>query len=164
MKYIKKVAVSPIPEINGSVVDTFNVEDKTTNAPSVNAVENYIKAQNTYSTEETFTGKYWIDGKKIYRKVVVYTHTEVIGESGKVTNILIPHNIQNWHTFVSSKAQHIDGFTLPIFGSSSGSAITSGTVCLGLIDNMSKIYFRIINDTWQPATWYFTLEYTKTTN
>ena len=23
-----------------------------------------------YSTEETFTGKYWIDGKKIYRRVV----------------------------------------------------------------------------------------------
>ena len=38
MKYIKKVSVSPIPEINGSVVDSFNVEDKTTNAPSIRAV------------------------------------------------------------------------------------------------------------------------------
>lgn len=72
MKYIKrKSAVKP--NIQGSIVDTFNVEDKTTNAPSVNAVENYIKAQNTYSTEETFTGKYWINGKKIYRKVVEFT-------------------------------------------------------------------------------------------
>lgn len=25
---------------------------------------------NVYSLEETFTGKYWIDGKKIYRKVI----------------------------------------------------------------------------------------------
>lgn len=25
-------------------------------------------SDNTYSTSETFTGKYWIDGKKIYRK------------------------------------------------------------------------------------------------
>ena len=25
---------------------------------------------NYYSTEETFTGKYWTDGKKIYRKVI----------------------------------------------------------------------------------------------
>ena len=39
MKYIEKVAVSKIPKINGSVVDTFNVEDKTTNAPSIRAVE-----------------------------------------------------------------------------------------------------------------------------
>ena len=42
MKYIKKVAVSPIPEINGSVVDSFNVEDKTTNAPSINSIENML--------------------------------------------------------------------------------------------------------------------------
>ena len=28
-----------------------------------------------YSTEETFTGKYWIDGKKIYRKVLTGTFT-----------------------------------------------------------------------------------------
>jgi hypothetical protein len=25
--------------------------------------------ENAYSTEETFTGKYWIDGKKIYRRI-----------------------------------------------------------------------------------------------
>lgn len=30
---------------------------------------NYTNTNNTYSTNETFTGKYWIDGKKIYRKV-----------------------------------------------------------------------------------------------
>lgn len=31
-----------------------------------------------YSTEEHFTGKYWIDGKKIYRKVVTGTTSTVI--------------------------------------------------------------------------------------
>ena len=98
MKTIKKVAVSPIPEINGSVVDTFNVEDKTTNAPSVNAVENYIKAQNTYSTEETFTGKYWIDGKKIYSRVfknTSFTFNTAGAEIGSISNIdeLVFHHI-----------------------------------------------------------------------
>lgn len=29
-----------------------------------------LKSYNTYSTSETWTGKYWVDGKKIYRKVV----------------------------------------------------------------------------------------------
>lgn len=39
MKYIKKMSSAPLEPINGSVVDTFNVEDKTTNAPSVNLAE-----------------------------------------------------------------------------------------------------------------------------
>ena len=43
---IKKVSVSPIPKINGAVVDTLNVDNKTTNAPSVRVVEE-IK-NNTY--------------------------------------------------------------------------------------------------------------------
>lgn len=29
------------------------------------------KSQRTYSTEEQWTGEYWIDGKKIYRKTIV---------------------------------------------------------------------------------------------
>lgn len=62
MKTIKKVAVSPIPEINGSVVDSFNVEDKTTNAPSVNAVENYIAEANNNVLAQTLHG---ISGGKV---------------------------------------------------------------------------------------------------
>lgn len=29
------------------------------------------KNQRTYSTEERWTGDYWIDGKKIYRKIII---------------------------------------------------------------------------------------------
>ena len=29
------------------------------------------KSQRTYSTEEQWTGEYWIDGKKIYRKIII---------------------------------------------------------------------------------------------
>ena len=64
MKFIKrKSAVKPI---TGSIVDTTNIDDKSTNTYSANIIDKF----NSYSTEETFTGKYWIDGKKIYRKVV----------------------------------------------------------------------------------------------
>ena len=35
-----------------------------------NLGEEIIKEFNTYSTTEHFTGKYWIDGKPIYQKVV----------------------------------------------------------------------------------------------
>ena len=33
-------------------------------------IQSAIEEQNSYSTEETYTGKRWIDGKKIYMKVV----------------------------------------------------------------------------------------------
>lgn len=39
MKYIKKVSVSPIPATSGAVIDSFNATNKTTNAPSIRAVE-----------------------------------------------------------------------------------------------------------------------------
>ena len=62
MKLIKRVAVSKIPKINGSVVDSFNVEDKTTNAPSIRAVEEKL----SYSAEEKVVGEWF--GKPLYRK------------------------------------------------------------------------------------------------
>lgn len=47
--------------------ETVNVESNSTkNAYACD----YINKRNTYSTDEVFTGKYWIDGKKIYRKVI----------------------------------------------------------------------------------------------
>ena len=44
----------------------------------------YINDMNTYSTSETFTGKYWIDGKPIYRKC--YTITTQDTSTG-ITNL-----------------------------------------------------------------------------
>ena len=36
----------------------------------------YVNKLNAYSTEEVFTGKYWIDGKPIYKKVFTFTSLE----------------------------------------------------------------------------------------
>ena len=48
------------------------------------------------TTEETFTGKYWIDGKKIYRKVI----TGTFGEGDKAHGITNPkfHILQGNYT------------------------------------------------------------------
>lgn len=65
------------------------------NAENLNHNFNELNKDNIYSTEETFTGKYWIDGKKIYRKVVTGTitsahtkinlsHDNIINISGKI--------------------------------------------------------------------------------
>lgn len=95
IKYIEKKSVAPIDPVEGAVVDTLNVVDKVKNAPSINLVqqmtgipqegviafegdvipEGYEEVENPelYSTEEVKTNKVWIDGKPIYRKVMVLT-------------------------------------------------------------------------------------------
>ena len=44
-------------------------------------VENLVGNPN-YSTDETFTGQYWIDGKPIYRKVINFNSETEISTSG----------------------------------------------------------------------------------
>lgn len=68
MKIKKKNTTIPI---NGKIVDTENVEDKTSNAPSLRLMKEISK--DIYSTEEKKTNKVWIDGKPIYRKTIVDT-------------------------------------------------------------------------------------------
>ena len=64
MSYIRQTWVD-----NSSIVD----------AEKLNHIEDGIyenSLDNVYSTDETFIGKYWIDGKPIYRKVVSYELTQ----------------------------------------------------------------------------------------
>lgn len=49
----------------------------------------YTNARNTYSTSETFTGKYWINGKPIYRKVITGTKTGTTNVIDTIPNITI---------------------------------------------------------------------------
>lgn len=65
------------------------VEKGNLHAVTSNAVANAV----SYSTQEVKTGGTWIDGKPIYRKVIIYTYPESI--SGLVS---ISHNIQNIET------------------------------------------------------------------
>lgn len=44
---------------------------KAVNSPA--SAQQQLDMHNRYSTEETWTGEYWIDGKKIYRKCIIVT-------------------------------------------------------------------------------------------
>jgi hypothetical protein len=92
-KKIKKYSILELPKTTGSISDTLNVEDKVKNAPSINLVQQmagvptegiiafegdeipdgYEEVEIGYSKEERFTGRYWIDGKKIYERVIQAT-------------------------------------------------------------------------------------------
>lgn len=59
MKTIKKVAVTPVTPNTGDIIDSFStLDDKTTNAPSINAVENYAYSKSEKNSEfntQTYT-------------------------------------------------------------------------------------------------------------
>ena len=61
--------------------------DTPINAENLNYNFNELNKDNIYSTEETFTGKYWIDGKKIYRKVVSVSNKEISSAASISTGI-----------------------------------------------------------------------------
>ena len=63
-----------------------------------------------YSTNETVVGK-WIDGKPIYRKVVILSSDEGITNTGKV----ISHGIKYIDCPISCRALGLQGSTTDIF-------------------------------------------------
>lgn len=142
--------------IGTEVVDTLEGNEGN-RAPSVRAVNEL----NTYSTEEVRIGT-WIDGKPIYRKVVEYTPSAIIGEAGKVTDIYIPHRISNFKQLCGQKCITSDGYILPTLGSKSGTTLDYGT-CIRAVTT-ETINLRLVNDSFGIRTWYITLEYTKTTD
>lgn len=88
MKIKKKNTTIPI---NGKIVDTENVEDKTSNAPSMRLVEEMTKEK--YSTDEQVIGT-WIDGKPLYRKVGTIKFTSIYSQGNFTVGSLISSNIK----------------------------------------------------------------------
>ena len=91
MKIKKKNTTIPI---NGKIVDTENVEDKTSNAPSMRLVEEMAKEK--YSTDEQVIGT-WIDGKPLYRKVGTIKFTSIYSQGNFTVGSLISSNIKIWN-------------------------------------------------------------------
>lgn len=105
---------------------------------------------NEYSTTETVVGT-WL-GKPLYRKVVEYANTTTIGNDSSTTNININHNISNLEKIVSVKG-----------ASSSGQILPRNDLQIPYYTT-TTFQFQIINNTFGPRTWWFTLEYTKTSD
>lgn len=114
-----------------------------------------------YSTTETRIGT-WINGKQLYRKVIDYYPTSLIGDMGVVTNISIAHNISNFGKITKVDMVDETGYVFPTLGSATGTYLTSSS-SITKVDS-TNINFRIINDNWSSRHFYITLEYTKTTD
>ena len=124
-------------------------------------LEDKVDKLSTYSTSEVRIGTWF--GKPLYRKTVSYTNTAIIGEKGKIIEIYINHNISDFKQLCDLKCVTSDNYVpLVSIGSNNGTNIDYGTRVVSV--NSKQIGLRIINDTWGPRTWYFTLKYTKTTD
>lgn len=120
---------------------------------------------NDYSTNEVNTGKTWIDGKPIYRKVIEYTPSQTIGAVGQLISINIAHNISNFERPVNISGYVLAGTKYIILPSIN---TTSTNYNLGTnissIDSTNIVLY-ILNDTWGTnRTFTFIIEYTKTTD
>lgn len=114
-----------------------------------------IKVQNlvgSYSTDETFTGKYWIDGKPIYRKVIDF------GALPNTTEKTVNHNISNLDTLIKMEciAKSASGaMNIPYINISDSSASVSifyNTTNIAIRTGYDRSAYRAI----------VILEYTKT--
>lgn len=87
MKIIEKKSVVTLSPATGSILDTTNITDKTTNTYSARVVDEKI-AENSgvqiYSTTETKAG-IWIDGKPLYRKIIETTAPKTTANGTYIT-------------------------------------------------------------------------------
>lgn len=145
---IKKISNTSI--LTGNVIDNLN-GNSTTNAPSVRAVNEGLLDK--YSTEEQKIGT-WIDGKPIYRKVIVKTITR----SGNNVFSLSSVGLENIDKYVTLKSI------------SNGNPInedyyTTNADLLRTLINYDGLHIQLgTNYPSVPCLVYTIVEYTKTTD
>ena len=112
-----------------------------------------------YSTNETFTGMYWIDGKKIYRKVFdLGTLTTNVDQT-------IAHNISNLNAIIdirgiAFRASSNSSIDIPYaYNPNSGNPVQ--TISVEVHDTNIRVFCRNIGTNF---TGFAILEYTKTTD
>lgn len=111
-----------------------------------------------YSTEEQYTGKHWIDGKKIYQKTFHFTNTK----SGQYTQ-----NLPNFGQLISLEGSINSPATswVPITYSNPGNV--SNYTATAFVENITEtsivLNLSMGSGLGTPANIYVTLRYTKTT-
>jgi len=107
----KTSAVAAINEVVGNIGNLSNLTttNKSDIVAAINSVETKIEELDNYSTQETLTGKKWIDGKDIYRKV--FTFSSLANSTNNTVG-----NIPNLDTIVEIRGMASLGgseYTLP---------------------------------------------------
>lgn len=158
------IVVNYIIKAHPSAVNTSEVVNEhstsETNVYSCNYVNGELdKKQDIkdYSTSEVDTGMLWIDGKKIYRKVV----------TGNFNNTPKNHNINNLSMVISIKGFYYNNQTsTPNFFPIPMVRPNFAEYEVGIYVNATQIQFDMGTNIagHSELTWYVVIEYTKTTD
>lgn len=124
----------------------------------------YINDRNTYSTNGIFTGKYWTNGKPIYRKTIFVE----VPHTGSATTrqYQTAHNISNVDEIWIDETHSFMPDTSHVTGSIQNTYVQNGEVFywqrvkVGRSNIVTEVAY--IND--ETINMYVTLEYTKTTD
>lgn len=114
----------------------------------VEVLEEKIAGLEEYSTEEVDTGKEWVDGKRIYRKVVSGT---------EIANWKQFDNYDNVDTIVDSKVILHGDIKSVLSCNRLNSA--SDTISVLVAENQLQIY---VGSNFEATSWDCVVEYTKT--
>ena len=117
-------------------------------------VLNTINENNSYSTEEHPTGKKWIDGKPIYRKVI---------DCGGMPNASlknIPNVLSNIDYVISIQGSASNGSVILPLPYSTSEASNNDSIQVYIADNKTSLNF-ICKSNLSSYLGYVTVEYTK---
>lgn len=110
-----------------------------------------------YSEDEQFTGDYWIDGKKIYQKTVIWTSTLSTASQEKISHgIADIDNIIKDETFALNNNE--SRYTFPVIYYQYGG---SGNFYDSYVTARADYIYYWTNTSWSGYTFYTTLRYTK---
>ena len=144
--------IESVTATNGNIVDSL-AGSSTTDAPSVNAVNNKFKEINAYSTEEKVIGK-WIDGKPLYRKTIE-------GTVSKTDENIIIGTIPNIETVAKKYGQGLVGNLYWTDLDLKYSDTVSSIIQIAKADGQ---IIAVFSPTFLGFPFHLTIEYTKKTD
>ena len=144
-------SIETLKNAQGIYVEPYYSEQSCSFVVNLDACWAWIPSGDLYSTQETDTGKVWIDGKRIYRKVITFTTNNSTGTSTTA------HNISNIDKIIDKRVivQGADGYFYDIddyYAANGGVKINNTNIAYYLAYNMGNVGAR-------PA--WAILEYTK---
>lgn len=180
------INTSPIPKYYGASdgwnvnfgVDTsmisYNIGEYWTVPIQMSACLEYTKTtdtpvanNNTYSTDEIITGKTWIDGKPIYRKVVTTSFPNVATDKTMVSKSvnLSELGISNIDTPLTLQAIYANGSSLYVKSPTTIPSIYSiGDYVIDISFSKTELILNSNAQSYNGRTATCILEYTKTTD
>ena len=131
------------------------IVDEHSESNKVGYSASYTNARNTYSTDEVDTGKTWVDGKKIYRKVIY------IGSLPNNTSSYTNHNISNLGIITHSEMNWYDASDTQWFNNIRWD---NNTTYAYYKISATQIAVKAVGTNWSTRTsnCYVVIEYTKT--